>query len=114
MGNRRRELNYRSRTIVGPTSEMILDVEFTDADKMIVIIETPPSMQPFKQVTCLMTQEELDEGKKERPDLIFRIPEDMSVEKTMQQGPMPIEGESVHGMTEAVLERYLNGEFDEK
>lgn len=71
------------------------------ADKQIIIIETPPTAAKFIQVTALMSDAEIEQAKKERPDLIFRIPDHMVVEHALQdelQGKEP-EGESLTTMT---------------
>lgn len=47
--------------------------------KHIVVIETPISTKSFTQVTCLMTDEEFEEAKRERPDLVFTMAADLPV-----------------------------------
>lgn len=69
-------------------------------DKRIVVIQTSPTAKYFKQVTCLMNDNELVQAKLERPDLIFRLKEDLK-----QAEDIPIQeideskGISIHGMT---------------
>jgi hypothetical protein len=65
--------------------------------KKIIVIETPPTMVPFKQVTTLMTEEELATAKKERPDLIFRLAEELPSTGDVQI-PEDTYGVSVKGM----------------
>lgn len=73
-----------------------MDFSHKQETKKIVVVETPPTMTPFKQVTTLMTDAELEEAKKERPDLIFKLAEELP-----SQGEVDIEnkyGVSVRGM----------------
>lgn len=71
-------------------------------DKNIVVIETAPTARVFRQYVDLMSNEELNAARLERPDLVFRV---MSEEeaKEQQQEPIPVEdtskGISIHGMT---------------
>ena len=46
-------------------------------NKHIVVIETPPWATRRIQVTDLMSLEELEEAKRERPDLIFTLAKDL-------------------------------------
>jgi hypothetical protein len=68
-------------------------------DKRIVVIETSPTSKIFKQVTCLMTDEELAEAKLERPDLIFRLKEDLQPEKEPEIVIDESKGISIKGMS---------------
>jgi len=43
-------------------------------ERKIYIIETPPTSKVFQQVVWVASEEELAQAKKERPDLIFRLP----------------------------------------
>jgi hypothetical protein len=47
--------------------------------KRIVLIETPVFMKSFTQVKCEMTDEELEQAKRERPDLVFRLIKDLPI-----------------------------------
>jgi len=42
-----------------------------NGNKSLVIIQTSVAAKSFTQVTCLMSDEEFESAKKERPDLIF-------------------------------------------
>jgi hypothetical protein len=57
--------------------------------KSIIIVQTPVHFKAFTQVTCLMDDDELEQAKKERPDLIFRKAQELPV-----QEPIP---EPAHG-----------------
>lgn len=66
--------------------------------KKIIIIETPPTMQPFKRVSTLMSEEELKAAKLERPDLVFRYGEELPSSGEIKI-PENEYGVSVRGMT---------------
>ena len=48
-----------------------------DMSKSIIIIQTPVCSTSFKQVTCLMSDEELKAAKLERPDLVFKLADEL-------------------------------------
>ena len=106
MGRRNRINRCDNRNSLQPVSEGLKVNADVDGGKQIVIIETPPTSPQFIQVTALMTDQELEQAKKERPDLIFRIPVHMAIEKALLEEP---EGESLNGMTlpADVQERWL-------
>lgn len=73
--------------------------------KNLVIIQTPVSSTVFTQVTCLMSDEEFEEAKQERPDLVFMLASELPVEAPKQE-PLPVpvglrddQGITVTGMT---------------
>jgi hypothetical protein len=69
----------------------------------MVVIQTPVSSKSFTQVTCLMTDEEFEAAKLERPDLIFKLASELPVEDKVKQVVVPEEDETkgitVRGMT---------------
>jgi|SRR5580692_952880 hypothetical protein len=48
-----------------------------DGNKRMVIIQTPVFSSSFTQVTCLMTEDEYELARTERPDLVFRYASEM-------------------------------------
>lgn len=48
--------------------------------KKIVLIENAPTAARFIQVTTLLSDEELERAKLERPDLIFKLQEELPSE----------------------------------
>jgi hypothetical protein len=68
-------------------------------NKSIVVIRTPIFAKAFTQVTCLMSDGELEEAKSERPDLTFEklIPElDTSVATEVIESQLDKEMEDVN------------------
>ena len=53
--------------------------------KHIVIVSTPVYKKSFTQVTCMMTDQELEDAKLERPDLMFMKANDLPVEDSIQE-----------------------------
>ncbi len=84
-----------------------IELEFGAEEKIIVIIETPPLVLPFKQVTTLMTKDEYKAAQRERPDLVFRIPDNMVEEKNFQSKEKIVTGESQYGLTTSELEKFF-------
>lgn len=82
-----------------------------EPQRRIVVIQTAPTATRLIQVTELMSEEELQQAKKERPDLIFRYAADLApvtekqIEQTkMQDGglidkPLRVAGLTHNGMT---------------
>jgi hypothetical protein len=74
-----------------------------NGNKNLVVIQTPLSSTTFTQVTCLMTDKELEEAKKERPDLIFRQATDLPTEEPQSEAALVPEDETkgitIRGMT---------------
>ena len=48
-------------------------------NKRIVSVETPPCVLPFRQFIDMLTDEEITQARKERPDLVFRVMADGEV-----------------------------------
>ena len=73
--------------------------------KRIVLIETPIYQKSFTQVTCEMTDEELEQAKRERPDLVFRLLKDLPISLPDKEEVQPslfddeTRGITVRGMT---------------
>lgn len=93
--------------------------------KRIVLIETPVFMKSFTQVKCEMTDEELEQAKKERPDLVFRLIKDLPLEllpKKEERTPSIFDDETkgitLHGMSlphnfEEQVDKILNTKEEE-
>jgi hypothetical protein len=67
----------------------------------IVLIETAPFTKEYVAVQAMMSQEELDIARKERPDLIFTI-QQAEVEEVKAIPDKPLredQGISINGMT---------------
>jgi hypothetical protein len=66
-----------------------------NGNKHIVIIQTPVSSKSFTQVTCLMSEEEYEAAKLERPDLVFKLATDLdSTPEETGTEPQPPEDET--------------------
>lgn len=72
-------------------------MDFSHNNKKIVVIETPPTMTPFRQVTTMMDEEELKQARKERPDLLFKLAEELPSEGEFEEVEDK-HGVSVRGM----------------
>jgi hypothetical protein len=72
--------------------------------KRIVLIETPVFMKSFTQVKCEMTDEELEQAKRERPDLVFRLIKDLPIslpekEEVKEERPPSLFDDETRGIT---------------
>jgi hypothetical protein len=71
--------------------------------KNIIIIQTPPWALKFISVTDMMTDEELVAAKLERPDLIFKLANELPDLTDLRDVTIPVEdiskGITITGMT---------------